>query len=300
MINIDFRYISPSPAAKASLEMWSFQAGQFGFSRLRSSQGKVGQLPPAAPDSGHVLSLNLGRLHLFRAGTNGSYTAQPAVESERFFVPPAGPVTLWVDQPFDILRFHLHRQRHFFRPALERLCGRRDDILYKLMSCFVSAIDNPAAVSPLMLNHVGQAIEQHLVHLSGDQGSAARAGKLAPWQERRAKEWLAADLSGSVPIADIAARCGLSAGYFATAFKHSTGLSPSAWLMAQRIERAKALLRSGHLPLQEVALECGFVDQSHFTRHFSKLVGAAPGQWRARWAENQTRNPNSVQDRRAA
>ena len=274
MINIDFRYM---PA----LEQWSFQSDQFSFLRLRSSTGKAGQLPPAPPDSGHLLSLNLGRLHLFRLGMNGRFVAQPAIGAHRFFVVPGAAATLWVDQPFDILRFHLHRQPHYLRPALLRLCGRRDDILYSLMHCFVSAIDRPAAMSPQTLNHVGQAIVQHLLHLSGELATSARAGKLAPWQERRAKEWLAADLSGSLAIADIAARCGLSAGYFATAFKLSTGLSPSAWLMEQRIERAKTLLRDGRRPLQEVALECGFSDQPHFTRHFSKLVSASPGQWRA-------------------
>jgi AraC-like DNA-binding protein len=274
MINIDFRYTS-------ALETWSFQSDQFSFSRLRSCCGKVGQLPPAAADSGHLLSLNLGRLHLFRAGVNGRFVAQPAIETHGFFVPPAAPATLWVDQPFDILRFHLHRSQHHFRPALERLCGRRDDILYKLMSCFVAAIDHPATASLQMLNHVGHAIDHHLQHLSGELGGGARAGKLAPWQERRAKQWLTESLDGSLPIADIAARCGLTPGYFATAFKQSTGQTPSAWLMAQRIERAKLLLRDGLKPLQEVALECGFADQPHFTRHFSKLVGTSPGQWRA-------------------
>jgi AraC-like DNA-binding protein len=50
--------------------------------------------------------------------------------------------------------------------------------------------------------------------------------------------------------------------------------------MQQRIALAKALLREDVLALSQVALECGFSDQSHFTRSFSAMVGVSPGVWR--------------------
>ena len=64
-------------------------------------------------------------------------------------------------------------------------------------------------------------------------------------------------------------------------FKRATGLTPHAFHVQHRVERAKSLLRSG-LPIVQVAADTGFVDQSHFTRAFKHLVGATPGQYLGR------------------
>ena len=47
-----------------------------------------------------------------------------------------------------------------------------------------------------------------------------------------------------------------------------------------RIEAAKAMLRRREAPLSSIALACGFADQSHFTRVFTRRVGLSPGAWR--------------------
>ncbi|MCY0854617.1 helix-turn-helix transcriptional regulator [Cupriavidus sp. D39] len=52
--------------------------------------------------------------------------------------------------------------------------------------------------------------------------------------------------------------------------------------MALRLERARALLRDTALPLAQVAIACGFSDQSHFTHVFSRALGVSPGNWRRR------------------
>jgi AraC family transcriptional regulator len=124
------------------------------------------------------------------------------------------------------------------------------------------------------------ALGAHLLHAYGTGATPPVRGGLAPWQERRAKEILRAHLDGNVRIADIAAECRLSPGHFATSFKRSTGVSPTAWLARQRIDHARALLRRGDLTLSEIAAATGFTDQPHFTRAFSRLVGMSPGAWR--------------------
>nr|WP_313903862.1 helix-turn-helix domain-containing protein [Rhizobium leguminosarum] len=48
----------------------------------------------------------------------------------------------------------------------------------------------------------------------------------------------------------------------------------------ERVSRAQVLLRASNAPLAEVAIACGFADQSHFTRVFSTIVDATPGNWR--------------------
>jgi len=96
------------------------------------------------------------------------------------------------------------------------------------------------------------------------------------WQERRAR-LLEAQLDGEVTLSRLAQECGLSVSHFARAFRQSTGTSPHRWLLVRRAEKAKDLLHNSALPLAEIGLACGFGDQSHFTRVFTKLTGASPG-----------------------
>ncbi|MGJ7489779.1 helix-turn-helix transcriptional regulator [Variovorax sp. ZT4R33] len=101
-------------------------------------------------------------------------------------------------------------------------------------------------------------------------------GGLAPWQARVAQELLSQGQS----CAEAAAACRLSRGHFGKAFKQSVGHSPHAWLTAQRIEQARRLLLARDIPVAEIAVTCGFADQSHFTRTFAKEVGVPPVHWR--------------------
>jgi AraC family transcriptional regulator len=107
-------------------------------------------------------------------------------------------------------------------------------------------------------------------------------GGLAPWQLRRAKEMMGSRLDGAVSLAELARACDLSSGHFARAFKRATGQSPHCWLIAQRIEKAKQLMTETSLSLAEIACVCGFADQSHFTRVFSRATQITPGVWRDR------------------
>lgn len=109
--------------------------------------------------------------------------------------------------------------------------------------------------------------------------SATTGSGLAPWQLRRAKEILLADLSESPPLGLVAAACNLSLSHFNRAFKASTGIPPHQWLMTARIERARALLAGSTSTLADVALTCGFADQSHFSRTFARVMGTSPGAW---------------------
>ena len=63
------------------------------------------------------------------------------------------------------------------------------------------------------------------------------------------------------------------------AFREATGRSPHQYLLHRRVEAAKVLIRQG-LPLAEVAGQCGFSDQSYFTKVFQKHTGHPPGEYR--------------------
>jgi AraC family transcriptional regulator len=58
------------------------------------------------------------------------------------------------------------------------------------------------------------------------------------------------------------------------------GLPPMVYVAARRVERAKAMMTSTTERLTEIALACGFADQSHLNRSFRRMVGVSPGVWR--------------------
>jgi AraC-like DNA-binding protein len=159
---------------------------------------------------------------------------------------------------------------------------QRDDVMLHLALSLRPALERPWEATRLFADQIAAAMSTHLAFAYGGltPGGDPIKGGLSPVQERRVKEMLMADLRGDVSLSDLAAACGLSAGHFSRAFKRTTGLPPHRWLMEQRLKRAKALLLDPSRTVSDVAMACGFADQSHFTRVFSGRVGATPGAWK--------------------
>jgi AraC-like DNA-binding protein len=154
-----------------------------------------------------------------------------------------------------------------------------DAVLYDLKRDPVALINKPFHALAFYLSRAA------LNAIADDAGMRVVArpihGGLAPWQERRAKELLSANLDGNVSLTEVARECGLSISHFSRAFRQSTGMAPHRWLIQRRVEAAKELLRdASSLTLLDIALRCGFANQSHFTRTFAGVVGSSPGSWR--------------------
>lgn len=105
-------------------------------------------------------------------------------------------------------------------------------------------------------------------------------GGLAPFLRRRLAEYIDAHLHEAITLGVLAEVACLSEFHLARMFRTSFGMPPSAWIAARRIDRARGLLKTGALPLQQVAEACGYADLSHFGHRFRAAVGAAPGQYR--------------------
>lgn len=80
-------------------------------------------------------------------------------------------------------------------------------------------------------------------------------------------------------LEELAQELGVSPFALLRAFKAAYGLPPHTWLTDARVRRARLLLDAGTTPSQ-VAVEVGFTDQPHLTRHFSRIVGVPPGAYR--------------------
>jgi AraC-like DNA-binding protein len=95
---------------------------------------------------------------------------------------------------------------------------------------------------------------------------------------RKLRKRLLDQVQEPVSLVALAADFGISVCHMVRCFSAETGVPPHQYLLQLRIERARGLLAHGR-PSIEVAHELGFADQSHFHRHFTKLVGVTPGRY---------------------
>ena len=142
-------------------------------------------------------------------------------------------------------------------------------------------LSHPDQANRLFVDHILLAVGVHIAQTYGGMRPVSRLvrGVLAPWQERRAKEMIAANLDG-VPVKELARECRLSTAHFSRAFRRSVGVAPHNWLIEQRIVLSKKKLRDDRLSIADVAAECGFSDHAHFSRHFARIAGVTPSAWR--------------------
>ncbi len=198
-----------------------------------------------------------------------------------------------IRDPFHSLMFYLPRtgldaiaSEARTRPP-EDLCHRpgvsvNDPVVKHLLSSLLPAMSNPDEANALFLDHVALALTAHVAQVYGGmwrKQGMPRAG-LTPWQERKAKELMMAFVDEDIPLSRLASECGLSVRHFARAFRVTTGVPAHQWLLRYRIDRAKKLLQTRKVSLADIALLCGFADQSHFTRTFTRIAGVSPGTWR--------------------
>jgi AraC family transcriptional regulator len=103
--------------------------------------------------------------------------------------------------------------------------------------------------------------------------------RLTSAQLRVVDEYIHAHLDQKFSVADLAACLHLSVSYFEYLFRATTHHPPYRYVLERRLERAKHLLAYSRLSLAEVALQCGFSSQSHFTAHFTRHVRISPARF---------------------
>jgi len=97
----------------------------------------------------------------------------------------------------------------------------------------------------------------------------------------RALEYMEKHLDEALERDTVARASGLSSSHFSHLIKEKTGRTFTDLLAQMRVNRARTLLVRTEKSLVQVAVECGFCDQSYFTRVFRKYAGKAPGEYRA-------------------
>ncbi len=217
---------------------------------------------------------------------------------------PAGAVTVLdltqsaqttVQGPIDAMQLYVTRtmldgfadaQGHsrFEQVVVERESS--DPVMSHLTNLLIACAPYAASTDRLVTDQISLGLLAHFAHrYAGIRKRDAATGGLAPWQERRARELIEERLAEGISIADLASACRLSRSHFTRAFRQTLGEGPHHFLTGRRLARAKSLIRGTDLPLAEIAGLCGFSDQSHFTRTFTRLVGLSPRLWQRQSGE---------------
>jgi AraC family transcriptional regulator len=139
------------------------------------------------------------------------------------------------------------------------------------------------AGGPLAAESLANVLAVHLIrHVLAPRRTAhGPDGALPRGRLRAVVEYIEEHLGAGPSLEQMAAAVRLSPYHFARQFKAATGLPPHEYVIARRVERAKQLLQAGtNLSLAEVAAQAGFTDQSQLSRHFKRLLGVTPGQFR--------------------
>ena len=162
--------------------------------------------------------------------------------------------------------------------------GIIDPVMAHLGSALLPTFEQVNASSNLFIDHVTLAMLTHVctTYAGTLKETPYRKGSMTRPQANRAKEYMASHCADNIPLVEVARACGLSRGHFTKSFRVATGLTPYQWLQRHRIDKAKDLLLNSKTPIADVAGACGFADQSHLTRVFSRFVGDSPAAWRRR------------------
>jgi AraC family transcriptional regulator len=156
-----------------------------------------------------------------------------------------------------------------------------NDALASLLATATVALDTDRRAAKRCIQRAAALLGINLS--SGRDGVAEHSylqGGLAPWQAKRIRSYIEDKLDTSMRATDLADLAQLSTSHFFRAFRKTFGVSPVAYIMQRRVERAQALMLASRAPLSQVALECGMCDQPHFCRCFRRIVGTSPGAWR--------------------
>ena len=141
---------------------------------------------------------------------------------------------------------------------------------------FLDSIEQAMAVALVS----GQVVRHRPVRIS--------RGGLGPARLRRITDLVHSRLEDELGLDELAESVGLSTAHFARMFRKSTGETPHQFVLRQRLERAKAMLRAPDVRVLTVAVACGFKTQQHFAQVFRNVCGVSPTEYRQQFLGSET------------
>ncbi len=287
-------YLKDTPTAEVSLS----ERASFSFGRLQSTEGLLEVALPVVGERGYIVALQLKAIPYIE-----QFLCNKRVSSGHY---PVGAVSVidlreepavLLPNPFDALVVYVTQDAldevayaHQATRAEQLVwpLGKFDPVVYHLGKALLPSLEQPEHTSKIFLDHILHALNCHFVCSYGGAKKAAPQfrGGLSSRQMRRATELLEAHLDGNIALHQVAEACELSVSHFARAFRQTFHRPPHKWLTERRVDRARDLMTNSRLSIADIAIRCGFADQSALNRSFKRIYGITPGIWRRRTARS--------------
>jgi AraC family transcriptional regulator len=156
------------------------------------------------------------------------------------------------------------------------------DWVHQVMSLLEAAagqLHNQLHAAQGMLLEATSLLRQHIDPTKVRRISDDR-GRLLAWQARKVRDHIDSHIAGPVLVADLCVLIQRSEAHFSRSFKRTFGASPHAFLLRRRVELAARYMLDTEMPLSDIALASGFVDQAHLCKQFRVVIGETPAAWR--------------------
>jgi AraC family transcriptional regulator len=159
-----------------------------------------------------------------------------------------------------------------------------DPVIQQLALALKTEIQTGCMSSRLYGESLGTALAARLVqnYAVSKPSLEFKADGLPQPQLERVIDYIKANLAQDLSILDLASLTSMSESHFSRSFKQSVGIAPYQYLMQQRVERAKQLLKQQAISISDIALDCGFANQTHLTKVFRQMTGVTPKAYQKR------------------
>lgn len=249
---------------------------------------------PALSD--HVLNFPLGHpVHLTQK--RGDCIHESIVRKGDSIFVPAGQSSYWRCQGSitDSPTLYIHLKPELIAQVAEASeidtqsinfinCFSRQDVSLQHVAMLLFAeLKSGGLMGQLYVESLAQVLGIHLLrHYSTFMPliTTHKNRSLTHAQLQQAIDYIQNHLDRDLSLTQMAKIINISPTYFAGLFKRATGIPPHQYLINQRIERAKLLLKTTDLPIADIALKVGFSSQSHLTQQFKRLTGTTPNRIR--------------------
>jgi AraC family transcriptional regulator len=158
----------------------------------------------------------------------------------------------------------------------------RDPQLESIIMLLLAELQQENLGCQLFAESLANLLAVHLLRKYAGSIFALRQyeGGLPQQQVMQVMDYIHDNLSQEIRLADLAQILGLSQFHFSRMFKQSTGIAPHQYLIQQRVERAKVLLKKTNESIVDIAFACGFNSHSHLSQQFRQLTGITPKAYR--------------------
>ena len=158
----------------------------------------------------------------------------------------------------------------------------RDPQLESIILLILTELQQEKLGCKLFAESLANLLAIHLLrHYAGSTLSLTQyEGGLPQRQVLQIMDYINDNLSQEIRLVDLAQLTGLSQFHFSRMFKQATGTAPHRYLIQQRVERAKVLLKKTDESIVDIAFACGFNSHSHLSQQFRQQTGSTPKAYR--------------------